>query len=88
MKRRASVAVGADGLRWTATDCFQRKAQFFRCPWLFKSISPPLFVAFFKNGRCRCVTQSTMKYEMEIKGDAIAELRELPEDTRREIGYR
>ena len=29
-----------------------------------------------------------MKYEMEIKGVAIAELRALPDETRREIGYR
>jgi mRNA interferase RelE/StbE len=31
---------------------------------------------------------STMKYEIEIKEEAKAELRELPEDNRREIGYR
>jgi mRNA interferase RelE/StbE len=31
---------------------------------------------------------STMKYELEIKGEAKAELRSLPEDIRREIGYR
>ncbi len=29
-----------------------------------------------------------MKYEIEIKDEAKAELRELPEDVRREIGYR
>jgi mRNA interferase RelE/StbE len=29
-----------------------------------------------------------MRYEMEIKDEALAEVRELPEDTRREIGYR
>lgn len=29
-----------------------------------------------------------MKYEIEIKEEAKAELRELPEDVRREIGYR
>jgi len=31
---------------------------------------------------------SRMKYEIEIKEEAKAELRELPEDVRREIGYR
>jgi mRNA interferase RelE/StbE len=31
---------------------------------------------------------SMMKYEIEIKEEAKAELRELPEDVRREIGYR
>jgi mRNA interferase RelE/StbE len=31
---------------------------------------------------------SMMKYEIEIKDEAKAELRELPEDVRREIGYR
>jgi mRNA interferase RelE/StbE len=29
-----------------------------------------------------------MNYEMEIKGEARAALKELPEDIRREIGYR
>lgn len=29
-----------------------------------------------------------MKYEMEIKDEAMAALRQLPEETRREIGYR
>lgn len=31
---------------------------------------------------------SAMKYEIEIKEEAKAELRELPDDVRREIGYR
>ena len=35
-----------------------------------------------------CFIHSRMAYEMEIKDEAKAELRALPDDLRREIGYR